>query len=150
MYRSIITGTDGTPTANRAMEKAIELARRFGSEIHLVNVARKAPALAAIDYEHGGAAVAAEYEEQQANWSRDSIAELEKRLLGEGLSVTGHAVQGDVADSFLEVADKVGADLIVVGSRGMRGAGRVLGSIPNTLSHKSPCDILIVRTDLPT
>ena len=150
MYQSVITGTDGSPTANRAMEKAIELAKRFSAEIHLVNVARKAPALAAANYELGGAAVVAEFEEQQANWSRDSIVELETRLKGEGMTVTGHAMQGDVAESFLEVADKVGADLIVVGSRGMRGAGRVLGSIPNTLSHRAPCDILIVRTDLPT
>ena len=147
MFETIVTGTDGTPTATRAMEKALELARRFGSEVHLVTVARKAPALAAIDYEHGGAAVAAEYEEQQADWAAGSIAELQERLLAEGLTVTGHAVQGDVAESIIQVAEQVGADLIVVGSRGMRGVGRLTGSVPNTLSHRSPCDILIVRTD---
>lgn len=147
MYRLIVTGTDGSATANRALEKAIDLARRLEAEVHLVNVAQRAPTLAAMDVEHGGAAVAAEYEQAQSGWAAESIAELEKRLTADGLTVTGHAVQGDVADSILQVAGEVGADLIVVGSRGMRGTGRLLGSVPNTLSHRAPCDILIVRTD---
>ena len=39
-----------------------------------------------------------------------------------------------------------GADLIVIGSNGMQGARRVLGSVPNKVSHQSPCDVLIVQT----
>jgi nucleotide-binding universal stress UspA family protein len=44
------------------------------------------------------------------------------------------------------VAESEGADLIVVGSRGMSGAGRLLGSVPNTVSHRAHCDVLIVAT----
>jgi nucleotide-binding universal stress UspA family protein len=44
------------------------------------------------------------------------------------------------------VARREGADLIVVGSQGMRGVGRVLGSVPNKVSHRAPCDVLIVQT----
>jgi nucleotide-binding universal stress UspA family protein len=44
------------------------------------------------------------------------------------------------------VAEAVSADLIVVGSRGMKGGRRFLGSVPNSVSHHSPCSVLIVDT----
>ena len=44
------------------------------------------------------------------------------------------------------MAGAVHADLIVVGNRGMRGARRVLGSVPNHVSHHAPCDVLVVDT----
>ncbi len=37
--------------------------------------------------------------------------------------------------------------MIVIGSQGMHGAKRVLGSVPNSISHKAPCNVLIVSTD---
>jgi len=40
----------------------------------------------------------------------------------------------------------VKADLIVVGNKGMRGARRVLGSVPNSIAHSAPCSVLIVDT----
>jgi nucleotide-binding universal stress UspA family protein len=46
----------------------------------------------------------------------------------------------------VEIADKQGAQMIVVGNRGMAGAKRVLGSVPNYVSHHARCDVVIVRT----
>jgi nucleotide-binding universal stress UspA family protein len=60
--------------------------------------------------------------------------------------VVPHAKTTDAADAILEVADEVGADLIVVGNKGMKGARRVLGSIPNSISHSARCSVLIVQT----
>jgi nucleotide-binding universal stress UspA family protein len=57
-----------------------------------------------------------------------------------------HAPKGDAADSLVAAAKDYDADLIVLGSRGMRGARRVLGSVPNKVSHNAPCDVLIVQT----
>ena len=57
------------------------------------------------------------------------------------------ARQGDPADAILDVAEEQGADLIVVGNKGMTGAKRfLLGSVPNKVSHHAPCSVLIVRT----
>ena len=58
--------------------------------------------------------------------------------------VTTHALPGDPAKAVLSVAEQVGADLIAVGNRGMKGKGRVLGSIPNDIAHKADCAVLIV------
>ena len=57
-----------------------------------------------------------------------------------------HAIPGDATAAILRVAQEVNADLIVVGNKGMKGKGRVLGSVPNTVSHKAPCSVLIVNT----
>ena len=56
-------------------------------------------------------------------------------------------VAGDAPAALIHVANEVGADLIVIGNRGMSGKKRfVLGSVPNTVSHHSPCNLLIVDT----
>ena len=58
-----------------------------------------------------------------------------------------YARQGDPADAILDVAEEQGADLIVVGNKGMTGAKRfLLGSVPNKISHHAPCSVLIIRT----
>ena len=58
-----------------------------------------------------------------------------------------HNVGGDPADALMRVATDTGADLLVVGNRGMAGARRfVLGSVPNKVSHHCPASLLIVDT----
>ena len=69
------------------------------------------------------------------------------RMRVRGISVEEHAPKGDPANGIVAVAARENADLIVVGSKGMQGARRVLGSVPNKVSHQSPCDLLIVQTD---
>ena len=65
-----------------------------------------------------------------------------------GAAVTEHLVQGEPAAQIAHVADTIGADLIVLGSRGLDSAGRyVLGSVPEkVLFDAHGHDVLIVRT----
>ena len=53
---------------------------------------------------------------------------------------------GDPARTIVAVAERRGYDLVVVGNKGMTGAARALGSVPNAVSHAAPCDVLIVQT----
>jgi nucleotide-binding universal stress UspA family protein len=46
----------------------------------------------------------------------------------------------------ISVAEGVGADLIVVGSKGMKGARRIIGSVPNSVAHRAPCHVLVAKT----
>jgi nucleotide-binding universal stress UspA family protein len=68
------------------------------------------------------------------------------RLGADDLDIEQHVITGEPAAEIVSVSQRVGADLVVLGSRGMRGAGRLLGSIPNKVSHRAPCDVLIVLT----
>ena len=57
-----------------------------------------------------------------------------------------HACEGDPAEVLMSIAAEQRAQMIVVGNRGMTGARRVLGSVPNSLSHGARCGVLIVPT----
>ena len=64
---------------------------------------------------------------------------------GAGLTTEHHIAVGDPADVVLATAEAVGADLIVVGSKGMQR--RVyLGSVPNSVAHGAHCAVLVVKT----
>jgi nucleotide-binding universal stress UspA family protein len=75
---------------------------------------------------------------------REAAAEVEAA----GVPVTTYAREGDPADAILDVAEERGADLVVVGNKGMTGAKRfLLGSVPNKVSHHAPCSVLVIRTE---
>jgi nucleotide-binding universal stress UspA family protein len=76
-----------------------------------------------------------------------TLADAAKDLEEQGVEVVTHAREGDPADAILDVAEEQGADLIVVGNKGMTGAKRfLLGSVPNKVSHHAPCSVMIIRT----
>ena len=76
-----------------------------------------------------------------------TLREAAERIEAAGVQVTSYAREGDPADAILDVAEERGADLIVVGNKGMTGAKRfLLGSVPNKVSHHAPCSVLIIRT----
>jgi nucleotide-binding universal stress UspA family protein len=52
--------------------------------------------------------------------------------------------QGDPAEVLVRLATECGADVLVIGNRGM--GRRMLGSVPNTVSHKAPCSVFVVKT----
>ena len=143
MYKSIVVGTDGSPTADVALERAVGLASAFGATLHVVSAYEPAPAKV------GGNPAPAE----AAEWSIsphfkvDAVLERASDIAQGGkVEIKPHGPRGDAASAILSVAQEEQADLIVLGSRGMQGARRVLGSVPNTVSHKAPCDVLIVQT----
>jgi nucleotide-binding universal stress UspA family protein len=143
MFKSIVVGTDGSETADIALRRAIELAALTGGKLHVVSAYEPAPARV------GGNKPVAEAGE----WSVGSDFKVEavlQRAQDEAQSgridFEVHAPKGDAADSLIAAAKEHDADVIVLGSRGMQGARRVLGSVPNKVSHHAPCDVLIVHT----
>jgi nucleotide-binding universal stress UspA family protein len=75
------------------------------------------------------------------------LSEASEDVADTGVEIRTFARQGEPADAILDVAEEQGADLIIVGNKGMTGAKRfLLGSVPNKVSHHAPCSVLIVRT----
>jgi nucleotide-binding universal stress UspA family protein len=146
MFRTIVVGTDGSDTARQAVREAVELAAALGASIELVcayepvagqrlrEEAREAP--------------------RDLQWMVNAREDVEATLReagaeveAAGVAVRTHPREGDAADAILDVAEEGGADLIVVGNKGMTGAKRfLLGSVPNKVSHHAPCSVLIIRT----
>ena len=126
----IVVGTDGATRANLAVDRAGELGRALGAEVHVVC----APS------HLGGQDWPPRITAQQV------VAEAEQRLRDEGVDVHTHIPKGDAALALAAVAEHVQAKLIVVGNRGMTGIGRFLGSLPDHVSHQARCDVMIVPT----
>jgi nucleotide-binding universal stress UspA family protein len=142
MFSTIVVGTDGSETASAAVALAVQLARESGGKLHLV-VGLRSPAAVAVPV--GG--VHAIDQSGGAHLRHAAERMLENVAEGiEGLDVEIHTAVGDPADVIVRRADEVGADLIVVGSKGMRGTRRILGSVPNSVAHKAGCHVLVAKT----
>ena len=128
----IVAGTDGSATARLAMDKAGELAQALKAPVHVVCVP----------------GAIAGYEWPQRITAQQIVAAVADRLRGQGVTVETHLPQdqGDAALTLVAVADSVHAQMIVVGNKGMTGLRRLLGSLPNSVSHQARCDVLIVPT----
>lgn len=132
----IVVGYDGSDSAKRALDRAIEL-RDGGAAIDVVAAERLMPqgkgamfVVDPIDVEACTRAV------------RDAAA----RLRDAGVSGTLVEARGDPGDVLVEHAGEVGADLIVVGTRDHGPVGRaLLGSVSTAVVHRAPCDVLVVR-----
>ena len=144
MADAIVVGTDGSETATRALMEATRFAKALEAELHIVS---------AFEPMHGAKVASpsdAAIEHQPVPPDaqvRTIVDEAAAHARTSGVEPTTHTVSGDPADALLHVADELDANLIVVGSRGMHGMKRVLGSVPNKVSHGARCSVLIVSTD---
>jgi nucleotide-binding universal stress UspA family protein len=147
VFTRIVVGTDGSDTAEGAIDQAVDLARLTGATLGIVSAFQPVPKRR-IQGEQEGAPADIAHEigpREDVNLVLDAAA-AKARAAGVG-DVTTHPVEGDPADAILNVAEEVKADLIVVGNKGMTGARRyLLGSVPNNVSHHAPCSVIIVRT----
>jgi nucleotide-binding universal stress UspA family protein len=93
-----------------------------------------------------GIPIAANEPEGRRTRAQHNVDRAQQRLAPVGVESETHVWPGEPADALVQIADEQGAQMIVVGNRGMTGAGRVLGSVPNRVSHHAHCDVLIVMT----
>ena len=146
MFRSIVVGTDGSETAGKAVEAAVELAGLTGAKLELVSAYEPVPSQRL--------RVEARQVPADLQWMINpredvdaTLAEAAERVAAAGVESRTYAREGDPADAILDVAEELGSDLIVLGNKGMTGAKRfLLGSVPNKVSHHAPCSVMIIRT----
>jgi nucleotide-binding universal stress UspA family protein len=140
MFNTIVVGTDGSNTADKAVARAAALARLTGATLHVVSAYTPAAARVVGEKSAGEYSVGPDFKVDAV------LSGTLDRLQADGIEIRAHGPKGDPGDAIVEIAVREGADLIVLGSRGMQGARRILGSVPNKVSHNAPCDVLIVQT----
>ena len=161
-YRSILVGTDGSPTAMRAVDMASSLAATLGIKPTIV-CAYQPPT------EQELKAMRADPDDPVAQWSagktsketpdefRWRIADASKaedilerastHASKQGADADVRAIEGHPAETLISIAEKEDVDLIAVGSVGMSGPKRfMLGNVPHRISHHAPTDLLILHT----
>jgi nucleotide-binding universal stress UspA family protein len=146
VFASIVVGTDGSETAREAVRQAAELAGRVGAQLEIVSAYEPVPD-ARLRAETRQAPPDLQWAVNPREDVDATLAEAADAARASGVEARIYARQGDPADAILDVAEERGADLIVVGNKGMTGARRfLLGSVPNRVSHHAPCSVLIIRT----
>lgn len=141
--QSIIVGTDGSPSAEVAVRRAIEVAKGSGAVVHLVTAFPDVPS-----YRERIGSSAKRDPINLREVAESVLARAAGELTSQGVDVETSAREGDAAQVILDVAQEQKADLIVVGARGLTGFERfLLGSVSSKLSHHAPCSVMIVRED---
>lgn len=142
MFDTIVWATDGSENADRALEVAKALARDHGTSLVLVHVAQHYASKAGLAVYPDEDMVKAKLEETVQQLSRDGFRP--------SLRLVDH-VGPQPAHEIANVAREVGADLVVMGTRGHAPiAGLVLGSVVMRLLHVAPCPVVAVPAAAPT
>jgi len=143
-YKTVVVGTDGSDSSLRAVERAGQLAS--GPDAKLIVASAYIPA-----GEDSRAADMLKDEGYKLSGNApiyELLRDARDRAKAAGATnVEERAVQGAPVDALVELAEEVGADLLVVGNVGLNTiAGRLLGSVPANVARRSKTDVLIVHT----
>jgi nucleotide-binding universal stress UspA family protein len=138
---TVAVGTDGSETASKAVEMAVEMARGFGARMVLVSAFQDS---GKSQVHRSGDPVELQWAASPAARVKEILARTQQELRDEGMECTTLVDEGDPAEVLVRLAAECEADVLVIGNRGMHR--RVLGSVPNTVSHEAPCSVFVVKT----
>jgi nucleotide-binding universal stress UspA family protein len=137
MLEKVLLATDGSKDAALAARAAVDVCQGTGAELHVVHAWHSVPTA------------------RLRPFMRAELKKLGNELLGEGVKrvedsgglVTGaHLLEGRAADEILDLAEQIGAGLVVIGSRGLGPVGRIaLGSVSEAVIHHSRLPVLVLR-----
>jgi nucleotide-binding universal stress UspA family protein len=143
MIQTVTVGTDGSETADKAVQFAFDLAEKFGAKIVIASSYRPVSE-DKVRRDQRDAPEDIQWSINPTEEVDSALRAVEEKARARGLEVTSEAREGDPADVLCGIAEQHDADLLVVGNKGMQR--RVLGSVPNSVSHKAPCSVIIVKT----
>jgi nucleotide-binding universal stress UspA family protein len=135
----VIVGVDGSETALEAARAAADLAKRLEASLHLVMAISRHKQQTV----QGGGG---------ESWTINSFASAEQKLsaiagqIRGGPGVTSSVVEGDPAKSLVAEAERLDAEVIVVGNKRTHGPSRVLGAVGLEVVRHAPCAVHIVKT----
>ena len=141
MLTKILTAVDGSEISERAVEKAASLAKQNNAELHLIYVIETGfltpgPGDSVRDLVH----------QRFETEGKETLAILTARAKDAGVTVESHLEVGHAGTTIVETAEKLGCDLIVVGSLGKSKLDRLLlGSVSSYVVNYAKTNILVIR-----
>jgi nucleotide-binding universal stress UspA family protein len=140
MNGPIVVGTDGSDTAGRAVKAAIAIAKTFDQPLHIVSAYRPQRAQPHLPTEIAAVLL-------PSSAAESVLADAVSRASIAGVRASAHQRVGFAGDAILEVANDVGAALVVVGNRGIGSKARyVVGNVPSRVVHHASCSTYVVET----
>ena len=140
---TILLATDGSEEAQLAATTAADLAQKTNSELHLITVGPDYPLYELPEHPAGFEDVLRENRRE----TQEMLEQQAKRIEESGVSVKEtHLREGRAEEEIVEVAEELGAGLIVMGSRGQGRLRRaLLGSVSDAVVRHAHCPVTIVR-----
>jgi nucleotide-binding universal stress UspA family protein len=138
LISTIAVATDGSATASKAVEMARDLTRRLDAKLVLLSAFKDSGRQERDD------SVEVQWATSNSARVREILSRAEDEIRREGIDCMTRVEEGDAADVLVQLASECGVDLLVIGNKGMQR--RVLGSVPNTVAHRAPCSVLVVKT----
>ncbi|WP_338598602.1 universal stress protein [Sulfolobus tengchongensis] len=142
VFKHIILAYDGSENAKRALNVAVDLAKRYEAKLTIVEVIDTSVLVGM-----GLGPVPSEVINQMYDKAKRDVEEAKEKATSSGVKeVEAVNIEGDPASALLDYAGKVGADLIVTGSRGLSTVKRLfLGSVSSRLVHEAKIPVLVVK-----
>jgi nucleotide-binding universal stress UspA family protein len=142
--RTILVAVDFSESSNRALEAALGLAERFSAKVHLIHALEVPLPI----FEPYAVSVPAAFLAEARKAAQQKLDAALEKVREKG--VAGTATLGEVpaASAVASRADEIGADLVVVGTRGHTGLKHILlGSVAERTVHDAHCSVLTVKAD---
>ena len=139
MYSKILVGNDGSESAFRALAAAIELAKRAGTDLHMISVEHLPQFPATIDE--------VIEEKKFANHRFAEVVSRSRKVAAHaGIELHCHVAAGHVVAAIVDFVKANGIDLLVIGFMGhSRLYNAVIGGTADRLVDHSPCAVLVVK-----
>ena len=144
-YKKMLLATDGSEHALRAAKQAAQLAKDMGAEVEILGVAVVHPMYGGMHMGAGGVAgLEQELEAASSEAVRDTAAIFTEAGITPKTVVS--TAMGNAAGAIVQEAEETGADLIVIGSRGLGRAGSLLvGSTSRDVLHNAKVPVLVIK-----
>jgi len=142
LYRKILLATDGSESARKAADDAVEFSRLSGAKIYAVSVIDRST--------YSSVPEDLEWEEAMYAWFRElgeeAVSYVEKTAKNAGLQVESVLLEGHPAEEIVNFAEKNGMDLIIIGSLGKSRVERFLiGSVSEKVVRNAKVPVLVVH-----
>ncbi|MEM0168688.1 MAG: universal stress protein [Metallosphaera sp.] len=140
MFENILVPIDGSPHSYKALELAIDLAKRYGSVIYVIEVVDET-----IFY-GSGVLPPLEAVKSLEKKAKEDVSKALKEVEKSGIRAAGETLEGDPATVILDYVSKNPISLVVIGSRGLSKLKRVLlGSVSSRVVQEAKVPVLIVK-----
>jgi nucleotide-binding universal stress UspA family protein len=138
----ILLATDGSASSDRAAHRATEMAHAFGAEVHVVHVMPVSQPYHLVGTDAEGPTM---YEED-LQWAQELLDGQVSKIEEDGAHVTkAYLRTGEPDAEVVALAEDIGADMIIVGSRGMSRLRRPIGSVSSSIVAHAHCPVLVIR-----
>ena len=140
MFRKVLVGNDGSEGAKKALQTAIDLATRYGAELHEICIEAHLPHYAATIGE------VVEAKQEATDYFRQVTRDAELVAEAHGIRLTSHVLPGHEVETIVQFVKDRGFDVLVIGFMGhSRLFDHIWGGTSQNLTRLSSCSVLVVK-----